>query len=914
LQFSVLIVSTSATEARNKEESSAPPVPASVEMQAGIEVLELESSLQLGSDRNNYSMRLGMRITVSNDGGSPLLVERGQFRLLVHGKSVEPTLPGLPETSPSLEKSTLEPMATTEGWIWFSNILFNGQEPPLTLRWVPKDESAGTVVADETEQRTKERDRENGEPQNIDSGCVDINLNKVLRELGRVEMTTLGAGEALQVISVHRNLDMLMAWTVASELQKIAGNGTGRVVFTSTPETRAVVMEEFIAWLSTMASSPDGKANSILTASPLPKTRVVFQHISMAGFRESAHRPFRVGRRSVQLYRSVDDAVCAALTPLYRFVPVEQALLDLRNPHEGVRRAAMAGAVDRLTGEQAEVILEQALRGSESLQLEIASYLNLIPGKAAVETLLEMCLGENPRVAAVALRSLAGSREESAIAAMADVWNAGRSNPALQSAAVQAIVECQEDRWLPLVQEYVSVFLKQSTAPESGVNPSDSISPALIFLQSRDDERTLLEIREHLPNIRNATIQDMFLQHLMQARDPEDETTIRRCISQRLKAGQISQVVASAAAAYRDSSWTEPLLDSFRQVRGMERTAPQLFYAALQCASDSQLDQMIHQRTEFSLAHRGELLQHLARVNHAQWKRMAEELLSSPHELSSGVIQLLSQDASEESLLILRTRLEAYVATLEGTPDASVEGQRFFTALLAPVSMLVHPECRRLMNRLSRSPNTFVGERARSAMADASRQSPAARLLTASRIQRQEGKEADADEALQVCFELDPLLPELYVIRASTMMHRSRFRRSMEDLRQADRLSPEDIEVQSMMALVMVRLDEIEPGLELADKVIALAPGDWVSVYNGACTFARATESAVPTPEAKQAYADRAIALLKTSAELKFDETEHLLKDADLTSLHTHPDWKRVVELVEANREPSSPVTPKEAP
>lgn len=150
-----------------------------------------------------------------------------------------------------------------------------------------------------------------------------------------------------------------MAWLLTADLQKIADSGTGRIVFTSAPESRAVVMEEFIAWLSAMTNSA-GNVQTVMT--PLPKMGVTFQHIALAEFRESANRPFRVGRRSVQLHRTVEDAVFVSLKPLYRFVPVEQALRDLRNPHEGVRRAAMAGAVDRLTAEQAEVILEQARR------------------------------------------------------------------------------------------------------------------------------------------------------------------------------------------------------------------------------------------------------------------------------------------------------------------------------------------------------------------------------------------------------------------------------------------------------------------------------------------------------------------------------------------------------------------------
>jgi hypothetical protein len=53
----------------------------------------------------------------------------------------------------------------------------------------------------------------------------------------------------------------------------------------------------------------------------------------------------------------------------------------------------------------------------------------------------------------------------------------------------------------------------------------------------------------------------------------------------------------------------------------------------------------------------------------------------------------------------------------------------------------------------------------------------------------------------------------------------------------------------------------------------------------------------------KQIYADRAIQLLRQTAELKFDDSEHMLQDEDLSALHDHREWQRVVDLVTANKE-----------
>jgi hypothetical protein len=61
----------------------------------------------------------------------------------------------------------------------------------------------------------------------------------------------------------------------------------------------------------------------------------------------------------------------------------------------------------------------------------------------------------------------------------------------------------------------------------------------------------------------------------------------------------------------------------------------------------------------------------------------------------------------------------------------------------------------------------------------------------------------------------------------------------------------------------------------------------------------------VPTPEDRQKFADRAVELLRQTAVLKFNDSEHMLKDADLFSLHQHAEWQNIVGLVNANKDPA---------
>lgn len=859
-----------------------PVEPRDQEPVATVTVHEIQSSLIPGRDLNSRQLRIAVQVSIKNESKAVLKVAPEQFRFLSDG---QPSAVEKADPNDLLEPATLQPMEECKGWIGSSGMTFNGEEMPLKLQWSPGDTAGGEA--------------EKKDVQRLDD-VVETDLNQQIRRLNAYEKKLIGPDGELLVISVHRNLDILAVWALGEEMEQLSSHGVERVLFVPASGAKPVAMDEFSEWLSKMAGNAVAAAQSIPT--PQPKAGVTFRHLSLAEFRETTGRAFRSGRRGVPRYSTVDDAVCAALTPVYRFAPVEQAIADLRSPNLGVRRAAMAGAVDRLTAEQAGAILEQARSASESVQLEIASYLNLIPGAASVDALRDMCLGENRKVAAAALRSLARSREDAAVAAMAEIWQTGQATPSLQSETVKAIVEASDDRWAPLVADYVSVFLRQATQPDGATVPAESISSALTFLEMQKDTGTLSEVRRELLNIQNPGIQDLFLDYLMHSADGGNENVIRKCVTTRLNDGEISSSVARAASNYRDPAWTEALLAGFNQSRD-DTQSSQFLDAVLECASDEQLDGIVANIEQFQANHRPVLLQYLARVNHPGWRKLAGELISHANRRSSEIVQLLAQDASEESLLILRERLESYVKDLEGAPDASLEGQQFFQTLAVHLSMFVHPECRRTINRMARNSNVYVSERATRLKADAFRRSPAFRLMVAESRMRRDGNAEEANQLLSECTETDPLLPEVYVRRASTEMHAGSFEKSMEDLKTADRLSPEDIEVQSMIALVMVRMDDIDKGLAYAEEVIALAPKDWTSLYNGACTFARATESQVPDAESKESYAKRAIELLRLTAELKFSDADHMLVDPDLNSLHDHPEWDDVVALVNANKE-----------
>ncbi len=895
-----------------------PPAEAQEETKAAdvtlpsISIKDFETQMLLGGNRDSWLMRISVFVTVTNETAHPIDIDAGQFELLADKKSFEFSES---EHADPLESVTLKPAESVTGWVTFAPMEFSGKEPRLLLKWSPSasapndsGKDAKTIEeeqsnADEsTPAKTANGPLKNKSPANH----VEVDMNQAIRKHYMPSVKAVGPDGELQIISVSQGLDTFAAWALGDLLQELSVAGSQRLLFVPAEGADVDVKDEFQQWLSRITEGSIAPTGFTTGSTVWIKPGLTFKSIALANFGEPGRRSFRMAGSQVPMYSSVEDGVCAVLTPVYRFVPLEKAVADLKNPNAGVRRAAMAGAVDRLTAEQASAILEQARSNSESMQLEVASYLNLVPGKASVDALREMCLGGNEKVAAVALRSLAQSNDDSAESAMAEIWTAGKTSPKLQSETLKAIVEFPDDRWMPLVSDYVLTFLTMSTREESGVISNESIPDALQLLSKQDDSATTSELRRKLLQIKSPATQDLFLRHLLASNGSTNDSVIHECISQRIERKQISQVIAEGAAAYRDSSWTSSLLSNTINDDDEKPhfVGDHLFlYAALQCASSEQLEEMVQNIEQFELNDQVTILQHLVHIEHGIWRKLAADLISTPNERTQEIVQLLGKDASEGSLAILRNRLELYVASLEGTRDASIHGNNMFRALMDEISNLSHPECRRLMNRLARDSNTSISTEATRRKAAAFQKSFAFRAMLLEMQQRRQEKIADADETLKQCIDLDPLLPEAYLRRASAHMHAARFRESMADLKIADRLSPEDVEIQSMIALVMIRLDDIEKGLEYAEDVIEMAPKDWTSLYNGACTFARAMESSVPSSQSKLQYGDRAIQLLRQTAALKFSDSEHMLKDPDLVILHDHAEWQAVVDLVNANKE-----------
>ena len=514
----------------------------------------------------------------------------------------------------------------------------------------------------------------------------------------------------------------------------------------------------------------------------------------------------------------------------------------------------------------------------------------------------------------------------------------------MQNQILSAIIQLSSERWTSLVAEYVAERLKDAaTGATTPVNGNDNpaslpeldedgtsntlippvhfapnqrslLSSALTFLRQQRHAGTLEALRSYLLQLSDPTLQDIALAALVEARDSADDVIIRQCLDQRLRSEQITESIRSAVVQLPSPKWTEMLLKDLKS--GIDTSnQPLSVQALLRCASAGQLDHIIDDFESLPPAAKQQILRHLVMLDHPQWKPLAQTLIDAPlqssaeqntaersiaRSIASETIQLLAIDASEESIAMLTARLAHAVEEIGEAEDIPIEDRMYVHRLIETIAMFAHPECRRCLNRVARCENKGLREKASLQIRDAERRSPAIQMLAQRlmMLDKKEEKFTDSEESIAMyteCIELDPFLPRMYIQRSSVLMHLNRFDETMRDLRICDRLSPENMDIQSMIALCQIRLGDTEAGLKYAEELVVTAPKDLSSLYNGACSYSRALENPNVSEEQKRRYSDRAIELLRLTIATEFDDFEHLQNDEDLVAIHTHPEWSAVV-------------------
>jgi tetratricopeptide (TPR) repeat protein len=885
---------------------------------------------------DNFRGQIDFRVRITNNSDRPLKLDNSQFRCTVDAK---PAVFRLGVSDPLLIGS--QPVAagsSREGGLAFQVDRAGVTEPEILLEW-----SSG-------------EGREAGE-----AAPVTISINEAVRSHANIRSRRIGPGDSVAVVEIHRPVDFLSIGPLTEEFVRLKQLNVRRVVLDIQGDQRSTSMlSSGYGWLTSVRI---GGATARFPIRQQVTSSVQFDEFYVAGLKAAGTSSYRM-RLPGLFYGSRAEAVAAALRPVYEQVPLNQVLNDLKHPEDGIRRAALEANIDRLNADELRVVVAEARkRGEDDLSL-VAANLHHVALPEVLAFLNELVRDDRTKVSAAALRSLVQSVAPGTRDAVRRYWQEAEDAPKLRQRVIEELMSVKDRRYPDLMAEYTEYQLRAystaAAAPDTkstaGTAPAlpeaeggrrtvtaadkNTLRDLLALLKTQKNSGFVHIARRELLHIAEPVIQDLVVAFVLASGQPADTELVRRFILQRLPAelgpsdGLVEEQQAKLVQRYRppggavktgftkdlmttirvhpDAAYTKRLLElsQSKAITGTMRA--DAFRTAVTCATDQQLNDIFDGFDSLDHKQKIYLLKQYSALNDSRWLGLAKQTLMSDQSALSDAVGLLRSDGSPEAVQVLIDCLDELRAASEAAGGVAPKNQKTTMLLLATVNRFSYPAARRSFNRCVTSPVKQIAELTYKVMLAAYRSSPDRQRSTEVRavsVLKGEGKYAEALEKLNLILNDYPWYYNGYVSRASLHLRVGSPQLAFADLKEADRLNPEDPVIQSLIALADVRMGRAAAGIALAEEVLRSVPDlatfvrKW-TIYNTACVYGRAVEREEAGAK-KDKMTSRAMELLLASGERKdgIDDVHHILNDPDLTMFHEHPDWPKFLSIVTENEQ-----------
>lgn len=861
-------------------------------------------------------MRMELRIRVRNLTEQPLTPSRDDFGLLVNGQRG-----GMLSGSAMKE---IPPGGTAELVLIFSDInpgSGNFPEPGLILQYDPH--------------------------RGPDSGVVSIDLNQTLRDLTKISSESLGPDGCLALIRINRDLDIPAIWLLDERLKQTLETPARRLIVVAENVQQKLHVSVFGEWIrseflvdSPGSLPPDQRLVDVRVAGfTYPGTEIARRHASSAG-------------SDIALHDQVDEAIRQSLRPVYRFVSADVLLGDLLRAPTTVKAAA-ATSVDRLSRDQQQTLFDALLNDSEETLAPIIPDLFRCSDPQVTNVLQQLASSSREQTAAAAVRCLAQSSSPEVQRIFEELWRHPAASQAafLQDAIVSATIEIDDHRWASFVALWVETRLRnvaqgngsvaqrqgstdtslspnpdlpddrppavddrgdpaaEVPAPAAPPDEPDAANPpapmnrgeverltlALAYLRAHGDVSALNIQRQWLLQIPIPQIQDVVVQNIWGWQQAEDEALVRAYIRTRLNSGQITDTTRNAVLIFPDREWSEALLKDFRQVSTPLHARRRSLQSALRCSDTQTLDQLVSSIDSLDTQSQGFLLEHLAAVGYPSWHEIAERLFRNNGPLFHQLMDILLADGSERSVLIMTRRLDELITPENGSREITPENRMHAERLISRVSLFVHPEARKVLNRCARSTDEIIRGRTQGAFAAAARRSPSEPIYAMALSSFYAGQFQEALQAVEQAIEADELRASLYLLRGEILLRMDRTDEAKQSLLYADFLNPESPAIWLQIALLKTQQSRIDEGLKLVDEALKLGESDPLHFVSAAAVFSEAAARCPPEEADRKAeFIDKSFTQLETARSNGFANMSRLQLDSIFAPLKDDPRWKAI--------------------
>jgi hypothetical protein len=382
---------------------------------------------------DSFRGQLNMQVRVTNISEGLLKLQTSQFTCTVDSKPAG--VSSLIADSLFSRGKTLAAGASRKGWLSFKVDSAGVSKPKISLEW-----SSGR---DETV-------------------TVTTSVNEAVRRHANVQSKRIGPNESVAIVELHRQFDCLSIEPLTDEFRRLRQQEVRRVVLDiQSDEGTTSVYSSAYGWLSSVRVG--GDRPSFLSRQHV-RSAVQFDEFYVARLQSTGPSAFRITRAGL-FYKSRDDAVAAALRPIYEHVPLKQALEDLTHPEAGIRRAVLEANIDRLTADEFHNLIAEFRRQGEDELVLVAENLHRVALPDVLMYLNELVRDERVKVSAAALRSFARSVSPGARDAFLAYWHEIEDAPLLRQRVIEELMSVKDRRYPDLMAEYTEYRLMAFSTP-----------------------------------------------------------------------------------------------------------------------------------------------------------------------------------------------------------------------------------------------------------------------------------------------------------------------------------------------------------------------------------------------------------------------------------------------------------------
>jgi tetratricopeptide (TPR) repeat protein len=708
----------------------------------------------------------------------------------------------------------------------------------------------------------------------------EIDVNAIEREALGMKIERLGPRASLGMIRLSGVLNTVSVGSLVEELDRFAADRLVRAVI-DWEDGSSISDQAILNWLQNSALGA-GRGQPQFVEQQFPGLPASFREFHLAHLPNSATGPspgypsnfvpVTAAIAETRIHKTDAEAVVAALRSAYEVLPREEVLSAIQSGNRLERAAALAGGAGRLAADKLGLILKLADDDDAVIQQAALLALSHFGEPEAIAKLVECTRKNTAALSGTAVAALAGSRFAAAHNALLELL--ANETPESKKNIVRVLAAYPRPIWSEAIYEFVK-------DTRSGLNVE-----ALGALVQVGHPKLLSVLAEALKgNDENLKAQAFNI--LAVRPDRESEELALDYTLERLKSGPPTSVMLQFLGRVKDRRALPLLMARFGGVQNKH----ELIQTLALIGDEETVKFLVEKYPNLQNHEKGEVLKLLARSDQASFRKLAVQALQSGDgALVNHAVQGLQEDSSSEAVRIM-------IDALEGS------GQPFTWSYVANALAAVGTApARAALLKARDSGNPEKRNFALNALQVLKARSPGYPYFQQAQQSANDSKWKEAIEQYGMAIQLDPNLSDAYAGRGHAWLHQEKFAEAAADFEKAYEQDPYNSLALTGICLVMVLADgKVDEAVKKLEGDREKFHNDGLFLYNAACVYGRALErvqkdeKGTEEDQRVEKYKQAALADLRKSIELGFQDFDLMKKDPDLKSLADVPEFQELL-------------------